>query len=658
MNNIQDPLARLFKRHRIVFWFDTEREFRMDFEQLDLADVEKIKIENNEFSIKYRILRESSQSKFLLYHEGTVPENLDNWLLDVQLAHTVFRTDQASLHLGDLGLGTEFAGLVQDHLDFFKSSQRKEALKAILKERDGNSAIRMKMLAVCVASEPRVDVILESLLEELAVVKEEKFKLVQRTGLETFLWDQVEKQYGYRSETRSIRDFAIELFKSCYSREIGLEPSMGTEAIIFLKRWKDSIRHKNYFEKISSECADILGVKQDLQKRDYMTLMEMDYYRLVDMKIISDLVQTITARTISAGECAMVVRNRRQSHWYPELSHFYEAVEYGACFLNELENIVLEIDSFSDGIKKYCSSWYRIDQLYRKFIYHEKQSGSPTLLAGLAAQIEELYTNNYLLRVNDGWQQQVDRCESWKSPLVPLQNKFFGKWVEPFCSQNKKVYVIISDAFRYEIGEELSRQIRSEDRYEAELEPMISMLPSYTQLGMAALLPGKELALVGSDSVAVTMDGVSTQGTANREKILGNGVDGQGAAIKADEFLDMARDDCRDLMRENKVLYIYHNRIDATGDKRETEGRVFEAVEETRRELIKIIKKLAGNNATNMIVTSDHGFIYQDKALEESDFSSAEVRGQLFIIRTGDSFLVRDLKNIAACVILPPISWG
>ena len=42
---------------------------------------------------------------------------------------------------------------------------------------------------------------------------------------------------------------------------------------------------------------------------------------------------------------------------------------------------------------------------------------------------------------------------------------------------------------RYEIGDELLSLIRQEDRYSAELEPALSMLPSYTQLGMAALLP-------------------------------------------------------------------------------------------------------------------------------------------------------------------------
>ena len=67
--------------------------------------------------------------------------------------------------------------------------------------------------------------------------------------------------------------------------------------------------------------------------------------------------------------------------------------------------------------------------------------------------------------------------------------------MKPFLDANKKVAVIISDALRYECGEELWRKIRQENRYEARLSFMQSALPSYTQLGMASLLPNKEIAI-------------------------------------------------------------------------------------------------------------------------------------------------------------------
>ncbi len=97
MNRIEQALTQFFDRHRIVFWYDAKQELRHDFDAVELPGVEKIELKNNEFGVKYRVLREQPEQKFLLYHEGPQPADIDNWLLDVQLAHGEFRTDQASI---------------------------------------------------------------------------------------------------------------------------------------------------------------------------------------------------------------------------------------------------------------------------------------------------------------------------------------------------------------------------------------------------------------------------------------------------------------------------------------------------------------------------------------------------------------------------------
>jgi uncharacterized protein (TIGR02687 family) len=198
--------------------------------------------------------------------------------------------------------------------------------------------------------------------------------------------------------------------------------------------------------------------------------------------------------------------------------------------------------------------------------------------------------------------------------------------VKPFLNDGKKVYVVISDALRYEIGEELASAINHEDRYDASVEANCAMLPSYTQLGMAALLPHQSLALAGDSSGMVFVDQQNSSGTANREKILQK-VRTDATAIQAEDFLSLSADNTRSFVKENSVVYIYHNRIDATGDKKDTEERVFEAAEETIKELVQIIKKLNAGNATNMIITADHGFIYQNSAVDESDFSTIQPKG-------------------------------
>ena len=147
MSQIEQALGYIFDRHRIVFWYDEKCELRTEFEALTLPAVEKIVLENNEFRVKHRILRQEPIRKFLLYYAGPAPADLDNWLLDVQLAHAVFRADQTALWLSELGLGQEFTPVVAPHAEFFRSARRRAELKALLKPDDTPRQVRMKLLA-------------------------------------------------------------------------------------------------------------------------------------------------------------------------------------------------------------------------------------------------------------------------------------------------------------------------------------------------------------------------------------------------------------------------------------------------------------------------------------------------------------------------------
>lgn len=632
-NRIAKALTKLFDRHRIVFWYDSKQELRDDFEMLSLPGIEKLELANNEYGIKHKLLREQPEQKFLLYRDGPQPADLDNWLLDVQLAHGEFRTDQVAIWLSELELGLEFAEVVQDHAEFFQAIKRKDALKKLLKADDTVGQIRLKMLAVCTGSESRMDSVVEYLLQELSDGRDEKIKLICRCSLEDFLWEQMARCYGYKSNEPGIRDFVIELFKTCYAMGTDGQVNLTGDALVFLKRWKDSRQFEDGFETLSGECGEVLGVEQELAKRDFRELIELDYFRLIDLKIISDLVKSVAARTVSSGDIAIWVRQRRQSHWYREFQHLYEAIDYAAQFIQSLGEAKLVMDSLTEGVGRYSRLWYRIDQLYRKFTYHVRKSGQASLMSTLTDQIENLYSNNYLLKLGDCFQTFVDSASKWEAFPVHRQNEFFDSWVQPFLRKDNKVCVIISDAMRYEIGEELLSLIRQEDRYSAELEPALSLLPSYTQLGMAALLPNKSLAIADNDTGTVLVDGQSSQGTANRIKILKQAMSQRATACKADELMAMKGEDCRDLVRDHDVIYVYHNRIDATGDKRESEERVFEAVEETLQDLIRLVKKLTAANASNLLITSDHGFIYQNRAIVESDFSGSDAEGEQILFR-------------------------
>lgn len=624
MNNISNALTNLFQKHRIVFWYDTKRELRAEFEALLLPGVETMELANNEFAVKHRILREQPTQKFLLYREGPQPLDLENWLLDVQLANGLFQADQVAIWLTDLELPPSFMELAQVHAEFFAANPRRMALKALLKPQDETeSSLRLKMLAVCAESEPRLDEITESLLAELAEGQETHLAFIRRCGLDVFLWKRLERYFAYKSAAPGLQDFAIALFKSCFALGLGQPAALNNDALVFLNRWKDSLSHHEAFESLSNQYAIILNIEAELLRLDYHALLEMDLFQLIDQKILSELARSVVERTLPVNECAAILRQRRRSHWYKQFQNFYETVDYASQFLKALDEASLTMDSLADGIQRYAKTWYRLDQLYRKVIFHYQKSGYAGLLGQVIEIVENHYNTNYLLKLNNNWQAMVDASPMWDATPVISQRTFFESQVAPFLKNNKKVYVIISDALRYEIADELLGMVRREDRYEAGLLALLSMLPSYTQLGMAALLPNRAITFAANESGAIEVDGVSTQGTANRDKILKQNID-QATAIRADDLLSMSKDECRALVRDNVVVYIYQNRIDSVGDRKESEERVFESTAETLEELLTIIKKLTAANATNLIVTADHGFIYQNRAIEESDFSGAD----------------------------------
>lgn len=626
---VSQSLKKLFEKHRIIFWYDAKKELRNEFEDICLPDVEKIEIKNNEFGLKYKILREKPETKFLIYKEGAAPADIENWLLDVQLANFEFRADQTALILFELGLGNEFTELVNAHIQFFQSAKRLAALKESLAENDTEDAIRLKMTAVCAACPgASIDDILFSFLAESAEDGGDKIALIKKCGLDDFLWNTLKKLFGYNSDAPGIKDFIIELFKSCFAYETGAKHSLNNEAFVFFKRWKDGRSNKTAFEKLSDECAAVLNIDNELHSKDFRTLTAVDFFRAADQKIIGELINAAAEKTYSASEISGWIRSRQTSFWHDYYGKIYAAIDYAVKFMSALEESGLNMGSLQDGVQRYSTMWFKIDQNYRKFMYNVRSSGEISILEPLIERVENLYTNNFLLKVNDYWQSFVDKAGSWNFSGVTMQRDFFNVHVKPFIDRDNKIFVIISDALRYEIGEELLGLIRKEDRFDASLEPMITMLPSYTQLGMAALLPNHEIRIADDDSGTVFVDSQNSIGSENRSKILSQAVNGGGCALKAEEFLNMNRDECRAVVRDNSVIYIYHNAIDAIGDKIASEDKVFVSAQETLDELIRIVKKLTNANASNIIVTADHGFIYQNSAVNENDFSLSVPEGE------------------------------
>jgi hypothetical protein len=200
-----------------------------------------------------------------------------------------------------------------------------------------------------------------------------------------------------RTSDHHNRDFAISLFKSCYRKAVGEASLLAPEALVLFRKWKNDRTAEKAFIKLSADYEGVLDIREDAAKRDFRQLIDIDYFEEIDRAIMRALVREVSAKTVAPVDVLAYVRKRRQSHWYRTFEHVYQAIGYAAEFQQAMAQTALDVASLAEGVERYAKSWFRIDQLYRKFILHMQKSGQTTLMGDLFEQVENHYVNSYLM---------------------------------------------------------------------------------------------------------------------------------------------------------------------------------------------------------------------------------------------------------------------
>ena len=272
----------------------------------------------------------------------------------------------------------------------------------------------------------------------------------------------------------------------------------------------------------------------------------------------------------------------------------------------------------------YCDELYRFDQTYRHYVA-AAQRVHVEVLKPLDEAVEHCYAWWFLDQLGRAWGDRLEaesRLQSWTIPGIPAQQDFFRHWITPRqdAVRGKRIVVIISDAFRYEAAAELVEHINTKRYSEATLHTQLGVLPSYTTLGMASLLPHSSLEYRDAVADDVFVDGISSKGTASRNRILNaHG----GMAITAEQLKQWSRDEGREALRDQQLVYVYHNVVDARGDSASTESETFLAVEQAIEELTELTRKVLMHfNTSTVLITADHGFLFQLSKLDAADRTS------------------------------------
>lgn len=632
MSKIKEGLVNLFEKHRIIVWYDEENNFNQEFESLELDGVEKLIVKNNEFALKYDMLIKQPSAKFLLYLPYARPNDHENWLLDIEMSHYIFHTDREALILQELDMPIQYRGWIKQHVDFFKSKERVHRFNQLKQKEDVEQALTNKLIQVVLnAPTDSLDDCLKSYSQQFDLGKSEQIDTdLEKFGLNKEFWESVEAIYNYRSSKSGIYDFLLELFQKNF-QPLASKVQVNHSAEVLLSNWKDARSFEDTFKNISNKIAVDLNINDSISRLPLNTLLDEDVFEFVDQQIIKELANLIETESQNIDSIEQILKVRESKFWYEKYQPFYLSLDYAAKLIDEVKNNQkIQISDYQDGFKQYTTKWYLIDQYYRLFIQYYREANQNSVLSSLYNKIHKVYSNSWLLNLSNNWQNVIDKNLEW---YVGSQSQmhFFKQDVKTkYLDSGNRLFVIISDAFRFECGKALHEKLNEEARFSSELSYRVTSLPSYTQLGMASLLPHSELSFgVGDD---VLIDGKSTKGLIPRQKVLSENSGVRTTAILAENLMKLpARgQEAQSLIQDHDLIYVFHNRIDKLGDDKTTEEKVIEAAKEEIDFLMEVVRKVTNMNGMNLIITSDHGFIYQHEELLESDFTDAQVEGNIY----------------------------
>ena len=358
------------------------------------------------------------------------------------------------------------------------------------------------------------------------------------------------------------------------------------------------INLQSLVEKIGSECGGKIWVVCTGQE----AIDEIIKARENEFSRIQARFKTRLSLTSSSADEVIQKRILKKK---PEVEPALEQV------YNQNDSVLRNLFSFTDAMDTY----------YRQ--YHLAFGKSLTvgndhlddLFKQVTDKVEGLYTHWFLGELGNNWSDAcADELAQYGRILeVPQQVDFYNQKIK---NEDNRVFVIISDAFRYEVAASLAEQLRRETQSKVTLGSCAGIFPTVTKFGMAALLPHKQLS-VGERSngdLQILADGMSTD-AGNRDKVL-KAANINSVALKYKDIAPMKRAERSALVKGMDVVYIYHDKVDEASHT--SDSMVFPACDDAIEEIKNIVRIIRNEfSGTRVYITADHGFLYTYSPLSE-----------------------------------------
>lgn len=633
------PLPEFYKR-RIIVWHDEDREFEDKLSEITLTDAKIIALTGtNNFTVKKLLGVDDPTSNYLLYCPISYESLEDNWFLDIELYSEEFRADLISMWMDEMGIPQTPAlrkGF-KAYRKFFNAKERRRWVTMQTSIPTMLPQLQMSVMAALAGLKvAKPDRIIRAVLKSgLSADSNGIYRDFVNYEIDEAFWRMVEQGTGYCEAEADLNRLAIHILLTAATRTMRQEFFVGLDSYIsaahqaycydLISDWLHSDDAQSIHE-IAEFVESEAKLSQRFMKLTVDELVETEVFPCINEVILVKLMKEIGDHIIDVDAINRTVEKRRTCVWYGEVKNFYDGIL-------QISNMQAFYKTHSAGFhmvepkkiwEEYTSTYYIMDTYYRQFhrIYAESlktyHSDLSDLFTSVMETVEGIYSNWFLGQLGNNWSDAcADNLREYGRILeIPQQTDFYRSKI---ASSDSKVYVIISDAMRYEVAVALADQLRRETQSKVSVSSMQSIFPTVTKFGMAAILPHKKLSVElkfgKNERLAVLADGQSTEAN-NREKLLKNANE-KSIALKYKEIIGMKRADRQALVKGMNVVYIYHDTIDEAGH---LDKSIFGACDEAIGELKNVVRIITNEfGGANILITSDHGFLYTYSPLNEDD---------------------------------------
>ena len=630
---------------KLVFWYDDNGEFAEDMKDIELENARVYYLEqDNQFYTKYFLERVDTATNYLIYAPFPKPDVRENHLEDTLLYSRRFFADRASLLSLDLGIEEKYKPVIEKHIKFFKNKERTQRFYDLEIENFNRENILVGLLsAVCRTRTCSFEEVVRVMLTEGDLTDNKFLEEMEKYDLLEDFWKLCEQYFGYIDVKPTLEKLLVTMFVTYTGRYLhgelpkawkSFQSYKGGTIIAFLDSLMNNVLYRDAYDRLSLHVEIGLNAETTLQSYAPEELLDCDAFLCVDQILVRWLTERLLSEDIGAKLDQLsipdICEKRMKMHFGRKTETAYQVIR-SAYVLAMAANYQCP-DDFKGIIDQYQVKDWMIDQEYRKFYTAFDAMENGDGFEALKNMVENIYTNRVLAVQLPKWNVAIHEEDAFLT--LPLQRNFYNRYIK---NSKERTVVIISDAMRYEVGRQLFLQMQDDPKCTAKMETMLGILPSYTRLGMAALLPHSSLSM--KDDYTVLADERNCDNLADRQTIL-QMYQPDALCLQFDDIKNRKIAELREIFTGRQLLYVYHNQIDARGDKANTEDEVFVACEEAVREIMEFIHRISTSaNTYHFIVTSDHGFLYKRDKIIESEKISGVSGKKAFINRR---FIVSD----------------